>query len=456
MKKVYISIIILLVLIVSSKFAEAKYILTRNFEVNVNTSPFYFEAELDKTKYVQNDNKVEFDITVKNNDGSSYNLYDTNYELSMSNNDKFIFTVNDNDILSKTIDGKKIQNDVLKITLTQKQNVTLDDIENVDIKIRSTYPYEKEIVFTISIIEKTVWNYEFVNNSQTFTVPISGYYKIELWGAQGGGATEYTGGKGAYTCGTIYLEDNTKLYVYVGESGINTEKIVFNNGSSVWKIYDNAVAFPGGGSTDIRINNGEWDDFNSLKSRIMVAGGGGGTQTYYQNISGANAGGLIGYSGSVSGNDGRIATGGTQTSGGNNGLGMHATENEVREYNGFGKVICSKGEMAKGGNGYYAGGNGAHGDGTVGSGAGGSSFISGHNGCDAVDEGSTENNIIHTGQSVHYSGYKFTNTIMIDGSGYKWTTIKEDTLTGMPTYDGINTMIGNDGNGYAKITFIKE
>lgn len=30
----------------------------------------------------------------------------------------------------------------------------------------------------------------------------------------------------------------------------------------------------GGGATDIRLVSGEWNDFESLKSRIMVAGGG--------------------------------------------------------------------------------------------------------------------------------------------------------------------------------------
>lgn len=86
----------------------------------------------------------------------------------------------------------------------------------------------------------------------------------------------------------------------------------------------------------------------------------------------------------------------------------------------------------------------------------GSSFISGHEGCDAIAQNSTEGNITHTGQSVHYSQYKFTNTVMIDGEGYKWTTTKGTTSVGMPTHDGQSTMVGNSGNGYAKITYIGE
>ena len=98
-------------------------------------------------------------------------------------------------------------------------------------------------------------------------------------------------------------------------------------------------------------------------------------------------------------------------------------------------------------------GNGYRGDSITGTGAGGSSFVSGHDGCDAIKEKSTENNIIHTGQSIHYSGLYFTNTIMIDGAGYNWTTEKEK-YVGMPTHDGKDIMDGNKGNGYAKITLI--
>ena len=56
--------------------------------------------------------------------------------------------------------------------------------------------------------------------------------------------------------------------------------------------------------------------------------------------------------------------------------------------------------------------------------------------------------------SKHYSGYVFYNSIIIDGAGYQWTTEKGDTVVGMPTHDGTSTMIGNSGNGYAKITYL--
>ena len=53
-----------------------------------------------------------------------------------------------------------------------------------------------------------------IGGSQKYVVPEneSGWYKIELWGAQGGGIK---GGLGAYTSGIIELNAGDTLYFYV-------------------------------------------------------------------------------------------------------------------------------------------------------------------------------------------------------------------------------------------------
>ena len=50
---------------------------------------------------------------------------------------------------------------------------------------------------------------------QEYVVPSgeSGWYKIQLWGAQGGN----NGGLGAYTSGVIHLSEGDKLYFYIGK-----------------------------------------------------------------------------------------------------------------------------------------------------------------------------------------------------------------------------------------------
>ena len=272
-------------------------------------------------------------------------------------------------------------------------------------------------------------DFDYTGTEQVFTAPSDGKYKIELWGAQGG--SDYSGVKaslGGYVSGNILLKAQEKLYVYVGESPrYGSMSCYESNPNTAFNSSHFGTCAVGGGATDVRTAIGsDWDDFNSLKSRIMVAGGGGGG-IYIGN--GGASGGLIGYPGigfnsTVSYS---IGTGGTQNG------------------SSFGKSLRA---TTMGGGGYYAGNSGSGANA-----GGGSSFISGHDGCDAIKEESTENNIIHTGQSVHYSGMHFTDTVMIDGEGYKWTTEKGE-YTGMPSHDGAGTMKGNAGNGYARITYI--
>ena len=259
--------------------------------------------------------------------------------------------------------------------------------------------------------------------------------------------------------GTINFAKSQKIYVYVGENGYakfsnpTVVSLRFNGGGYgnlvCYKHYlkhennnNKGVDFADGGATDIRLANGDWDVFDSLKSRIIVAAGGGISTSRY---TASNGGGLYSENGGYYGSIDYTATGATQvspgTANGKFGVGGYAI---------YGGDSCSFNDGGGGG-----GSKTASNVSQASNGAGGSSYISGHNGCDAIKEESTEDNIIHTGQSIHYSGMYFTDTVMIDGSGYKWTTQKGE-YTGMPSHDGTGTMKGNAGNGYARITYIGE
>jgi len=276
---------------------------------------------------------------------------------------------------------------------------------------------------------------------QEFTAPLNTTYKIECWGASGGNHSSVYGGKGGYCFGMITLPYNSRFYVYVGQSGDETVEHTFNGGG---KANLNKRAKSGGGATDVRLTEGNtWSDFNSLKSRIIIAAGGGGAIAHAGGCGGGNAGGLFGYDGfyTVSAPDHAsltLATGATQTSGG-----MKAGSSNYAATDGtFGIGGDSDEEWSSGGgSGYYGGGGGAAANCIVGSGSGGSSFISGYTGCDAISESSTEDNIIHTGQPNHYSGKVFTNPIMIDGGSV------------MPKPKG-GTETGHSGNGYAIFSWI--
>ena len=268
---------------------------------------------------------------------------------------------------------------------------------------------------------------------------------MECWGAQGGGNSSYPGGKGSYTKGTITIKANNTFYIVVGQNGTN-EGIIFNNGSKYLSIPPTTTgAWSGGGSTDIRLTipTEKWDNFDSRKSRIMVAASGGGSISYYLPQNGKPGGTLNGFAGTTETNgirmDGEAATFGTQIKGGLNGTGSNARKNP--NYIGFGYIpVSNVYDMNGAGNGYYAGGKGNHGYGTVGVGATGSCFISGHPGCDAIEESSTENAIGHTGQPNHYSGLVFTDTEMIDGQ------------SPMPSPFGGTDEIGHSGDGACIVT----
>ena len=295
------------------------------------------------------------------------------------------------------------------------------------------------------------WNYAAKGSSaETFTTPCTGNYKVELWGSSGK-VNDYTisgsVGQGAYTAGNIDLTRSKVLYVYVGSPGY------MGGGSGETS---------GGGSTDVRLVNGTWSNFDSLKSRIMVAaGGGGGVYNKHATlVATGHAGGLNGYSANatIANHDyttGYSGSGATQTSGGATGIyggSAYPYVSSMVGSFGIGGYDSNYYSSSGGGGGYYGGGHGRHPGGTWSGGGGGSSFISGHSGCNAISSSSTSTNIIHTGSSLHYSGYKFTNTKIVDGAGYSWTTVK-GAYTGMPNASG-GTMSGNSSDGYARFTLV--
>lgn len=304
---------------------------------------------------------------------------------------------------------------------------------------------------------QVVWKFGYTGSSQTFTAPYDGNYKIELWGASGAMYGTYSG-NGAYTSGEINLSRNKPIYVQVGGTGsIGTSRTGglggYNGGAKAQDSYNtgtgNSIGNGGGGATDIRLTNGAWNNFESLKSRIMVAAGGGGSN---YSGKGGDGGTLKGFNGSGSSGSQGIAGygyGGYQNIGG--GCLINSNSKGENCTGSFGYANTTTYYSTKyinpgsgGGGGYYGGGSSSTGitGYAGGSGGGGSSFISGHSGCNAIASSSIASNIVHTGQANHYSGYVFTNTVMKGGNA------------SVPTHDGKSTMTGNIGNGYAKITFL--
>ena len=271
-----------------------------------------------------------------------------------------------------------------------------------------------------------------------------GYYRFELWGAQGGDGryvNEYTirkdsGGKGAYASGNIYIDKERVFYLYIGGRGGDNWQVTkqshgiggYNGGQDGGADLNDTGIEPGdnpgpripdssaggGGATDIRLIEG--NSTEALVSRIIIAaGGGGGASTnggdnWSFNYRGGHGGGL---NSSVFAG---IISGANQT-GCVFGQGSSPLSINVIPPN-----IYTGGCIGGGGGGYYGGCvhdekyyvNFSASELTIG-GPGGSSYISGHPGCMSVqltDAGELE----HIDSPYHNSGLVFKNTTIVDGS----------------------------------------
>lgn len=180
-----------------------------------------------------------------------------------------------------------------------------------------------------------------------------GTYKLETWGAQGGGYNSYTGGPGGYSSGNITLTSQTTVYVYVGQQGTSnsSSSMMFGGGGY------SGIGGAGGGATDMRIGG------TALGNRVIVAGGGGGADG---SGSGGSGGGTSGTRGSVV--DGLGGGGpGTQTSRGVD-ASAYLTNSPAQNEGGAGRVA----DLGGGGGGYFGGGLAGNSGG-----GGGSGYIGG-------------------------------------------------------------------------------
>ncbi|MDO4996033.1 MAG: glycine rich domain-containing protein [Bacilli bacterium] len=339
-------------------------------------------------------------------------------------------------------DGSTInQNDLLRMGQSKRirvkiiYNYDIDDLPTISqTSVTTTINYVNVNLRNISY-DRKVWNYEFTGYEQTFITPKTGTYKVELWGANGGSYVNYPSGKGAYVSGNIELSKGNKFYVVVGnKSAFTTGSCYETNKNATYNGSLSGGCSIGGGATDIRIVKGNvWYDSQSLASRIIVAAGGGGGLNYYNEETGEPGSGGAG--GGIRGIDG-IGKNPNLT---NASPGKGATQTKYK----FG--YFPNNSTSTGGGGYYTG-QGGYG----GNAGGGSSFISGYKGCIAitaeddltpicVEETDPEDQDISC--SYHYSGYRFTNGVMIPGN------------ESMIDPDG-TTVTGHSGNGYARITLI--
>ena len=222
-----------------------------------------------------------------------------------------------------------------------------------------------------------VYDYEYINGEETFNVPCTGKYLLEVWGAgtSTSNTSNFPAAQGGYSQGEIELTQGETLYINVGGQGqilnsrTGTADGGYNGGGSVtnnWSSYQ-ITSVSGGGATHIATASGQLYELENNKDSILIVAGGAGGGSYYSTSynrgTGGAGGGYIANDGSVNtGTFANYGTGGTQTEGGHNNLhpekgigtfgkGADTTINvENRVYGGAG------------GGGWYGGGSGGTND----------------------------------------------------------------------------------------------
>lgn len=220
-----------------------------------------------------------------------------------------------------------------------------------------TCPLYENIVYKKKVREVRDFNY--TGAVQTLKLN-PGTYKLECWGAEGGGrrlsgnANSGLGGKGGYSVGTLVLTSAQTLYIYVGGYGASSNSGNaaggFNGGGQGCAYNSVEPGNGGGGASDIRIGT------NTLYYRVIVAGGGGG--------GGEDGGDPYGHGGGTTGvgyNTSYDASQSAPGSGGSFGQGGGT----------------NKGDGGGGGGGWYGGGTSstASGGGDTQGGGGGSGYV---------------------------------------------------------------------------------
>ena len=156
---------------------------------------------------------------------------------------------------------------------------------------------------TEAYADTSSWSFGYTGAETSFTVPKTGKYYIEMYGAAGGGAYNISssitqGGYGGYTHGYINLYAGQKIYISVGQAGSINGGRTFGGGGAAGN-----GGGSGGGATHIAFKSGALSSLSSDANRkqvIAVAGGGGGKYTRYGWHNGMGSGGGLYGGGTVS------------------------------------------------------------------------------------------------------------------------------------------------------------
>ena len=373
------------------------------------------------------------DVMLENNDIKEINL--------LSNFD------NADKVNTGSIESRKLTTCILKsqesknysLRLWIDYNTTLEDLND---EVKS---FKSKIIIVGKPINfnydgDMVFNFDYKGTEQIFTAPVSGTYRLETWGAQGGYPTFITeslnGGLGGYSSGLIELDNNAKIYINVGGKGGTGNKNGSENlygGSGGYNGGGNggigntgyASANGGGGATHISTISGVLSTLEKSKNSILIVSGGGGGYSSACVALGGSAGGFKSEKGSNNfmNEPNLFANNATQDSGYAFGRGSNG-------YNGKGGTCGCEG-TGGGGGGYY----------------GGYSY-------ETTEQFEENVNVSGAGGSGYIGNSLLTNKVMYCYNCEESNEESTKTISTTCSEETPTSYCAKKGNGYARITLV--
>ncbi len=157
--KILLIVLIIIALITTCGVSYARYVLTKHFETNFSSAPFYFEANVEKHTYNYSEAGINIPVNIFNYVDNLYNTFNTEYEILLESNTNFQLENN----LKGVINGNNKEEKKENIKINPIAGVEVNGNVNLNIIVKANEPYSKEIKIPITI-KKSDNIYSFMEN----------------------------------------------------------------------------------------------------------------------------------------------------------------------------------------------------------------------------------------------------------------------------------------------------
>lgn len=134
----------LIIAIISFESSYSKYVIVRNMATSVSSEPFYFEVKNNTERIYVNQGDQTVSLNIKNYIDGKYNFLETDYSISLLDNEFFTFNPIDKNIESSRYDEN------IDLRLIPKEGNTKTG-GSITIVVKTSKPYLKEVKVVVPI-----------------------------------------------------------------------------------------------------------------------------------------------------------------------------------------------------------------------------------------------------------------------------------------------------------------